>query len=92
MENETTELTAEAEWTSPDGSLSLAIVSHYDADNNERYAICLASEEGATVVAEFVPNMNYETIVSIIVFMVSTEPTVSARLRMMLDGTLTEGK
>lgn len=93
MENEIFELSAEAEWTSPDGSVSIAVVSHYDKDGNEKFSICLASDNGdATVIAEFAPNVSYEVIVSFIVFLQITEPTISQRLKMMLDGSLTEGK
>lgn len=86
------ELVAETEWTSPDGTLSIAIVSNHDADNKERFYLCLATDDNATVIAEFTENVDYNVIASVTVFIASTQPTISPRMRAMLDGPLTEGK
>lgn len=80
MENEETMFT-EVEWSAPDGSVSVSIVSQ-----GERYGIALTAGDNHSFVAEFSPNVTFEVLVSIVVLLqISGDPKISDRFHKMLQ-------
>jgi len=88
MENEETMFT-EVEWSAPDSSVSVSIVSQ-----GERYGMALTAGDNHSFIAEFAPTVTFEVLVSIVVLLqISGDPKISDRFHEMLqqehDGTKT---
>ncbi len=80
MDTEETMFT-EVEWSAPDGSVSVAIVSQ-----GERYGMALTAGEHHSFVAEFSPNVSFEVLVSIVVLLqISGDPKISDLFHKMLQ-------
>jgi len=80
MDTEETMFT-EVEWSAPDGSVSVSIVSQ-----GERYGMALTAGEHHSFVAEFAPTVSFEVLVSIVVLLqISGDPKISDRFHKMLQ-------